>query len=411
MDKNSFLEELRRTEKENWELPHSLMINEDARIKLRKKIDEHFQSPKLQLCFKVMNRHGFCYKIWFVKDSESDWVIHFHKECDGSYLVKVYQCDESLTVHKEMERKDEIIERMKTVVGATNYSLLLRNSEHIAWYVLTSVWVSYQICQEFSQLKRALEPDQRAENLINEPPQDFLQGHVRRKVFDDLSYDKECVQNAVENEILDGNYNPFRVIVIGPTGVGKSTIINHLYNKEVCNIGQDSATRETDKVASTHGIYFNTRKMSHKGGKLASSVKRVNIFDTIGLCDGQLTDSENIEYIKSYLEPRIEKLDKVVVVFSVESKSENHTEAMKACLYALNYGDNKENFVFVLSQCDLFPQDQKENEEQLYKMVNKITDGNMPSPTTLKRQTVIISKLNQKKLSDELRTKLRLRGT
>ena len=53
----------------------------------------------------------------------------------------------------------------------------------------------------------------------------------------------------------------------------------------------------------------------------------------------------------------------------------------------------------------------KENEEQLYKMVNKITDGNMPSPTTLKRQTVIISKLNQKKLSDELRTKLRLRGT
>ena len=137
--------------------------------------------------------------------------------------------------------------------------------------------------------------------------------------------------------------------------------------------------------------------------------KRVNIFDTIGLCDGELTDSENIEFVKSYLEEKIEKLTKVVVVFSVKSTSKNHIEAMKACLYALNYGDNKENFMFVLSQCDLHNQDEREKQETMKKILIQITDGNMPLPIKLDDQSMVLSNLNQEVLSEELRTMLRLR--
>ena len=400
MDKMTFLEKLRKTETDRWKLPHALRIDESVNMEMRGKVDEHFQSPLLQLCHTQVIRNGFSYRRWLVKDSQSNWVINFNEESDGTYIVKVHESEDTLTVYKELPRKDDILERMKFVVGATNYSLLLRNSEHVAWYILTNVWVSFQICQEFSHLKDILDPDIVAEKLVLKRPQELLHGNKEiREIFSDSSYDKECVQNVVENEILDKSNDPFRVLVIGPTGVGKSTIINHLYNREVCTIGKDSATRQTDEVSSTHGIYFY--------GKKKKDFKRVNIFDTIGLCDGQLSDSENIEYIRSYFEPRIEKLDKVVVIFSVESKSENNTEALKACLYALNYADNKENFIFVLSQCDLYDQDIKESEEQLYKMVNKITVGNMPPPATMKKQTMISSNLDQPTLSKDLKRTLR----
>lgn len=133
----------------------------------------------------------------------------------------------------------------------------------------------------------------------------------------------------------------------------------------------------------------------------------VNTFDTIGLCDGELTDSENIDIVKTYLEPKFEYLDKVVVVFSVKSTNKIHIEAMKACLCALNYGDNKENFMFVLSKCDLHNQDEDEKKETMKKVINQITDGKMPSKKKLDDQTMVLSNLNQEGLSEELRTMLR----
>ena len=73
---------------------------------------------------------------------------------------------------------------MRNVLGATNYSMLLRNTEHIAMYIKARVWVSYQICEEFSHLKKNLNPDKEAENLINEPPEDFIKiPKIGSKVF------------------------------------------------------------------------------------------------------------------------------------------------------------------------------------------------------------------------------------
>ena len=406
-----FQEELRKQERERWGLEHSLMINEETKIKMKPYLN-NFKSPKLQLCYKEVNRPGFSYKIWFIKDSQSDWVISFNEEADGKYLVKVHEYKEVLTEYRIFDRKEEIMDRMLQVLGATNYSMLLRNSEHIAWYIKARVWVSHQICEEFSLLKRILRPDKHAENLSMEPPKELEKTATRDFVFHDDSYDNECVQNAVMNEILSEAKMPFRVIVIGPTGAGKSTMINHLYNRKVCGVG-DSAKRETDKVESTHDIYSYTENKKFFGqvknfpflSKYKS--KKVNIFDTIGLCDGEITDSENIDIVKNYLEPKFPHLDKVVVVFSVKSTNKNHIEAMKACLYALNYSDNKENFLFVLSRCDLHNQDEDEKKETLKKMINQITDGNMPSTKKLDDQTMVLSNLNQKLLSLDLRTNLR----
>ena len=70
------------------------MIDEEARIKMKPYLN-NFKSPKLQLCYKEVNSPGFSYKIWFVKDSQSKWVINFNEENDGKYLVKIQEYEES----------------------------------------------------------------------------------------------------------------------------------------------------------------------------------------------------------------------------------------------------------------------------------------------------------------------------
>ena len=59
----------------------------------------------------------------------------------------------------------------------------------------------------------------------------------------------------------------YNVVVLGPTGCGKSTIINQIFNKFVCPTGANafSVTRE---VRFYHGIF--------------SDQKTINIIDTVG---------------------------------------------------------------------------------------------------------------------------------
>ena len=47
----------------------------------------------------------------------------------------------------------------------------------------------------------------------------------------------------------------FNILVFGPTGAGKSTIINHLYNKFVCPISAGPQS-ETRRVHYTQGQYY-----------------------------------------------------------------------------------------------------------------------------------------------------------
>ena len=92
-------------ERERWYLDHSLKIDRKAKIKMEPYL-ENFKSPTLQLCYKEINRYEISYKIWFIKDSESDWVINFQEdEQDGTHLVKIHRYKEKLVVDKEFERK------------------------------------------------------------------------------------------------------------------------------------------------------------------------------------------------------------------------------------------------------------------------------------------------------------------
>ena len=88
------------------------------------------------------------YEHWFITNSDGSWVLEFTEFGRGptDMIVGVHS-----NPRGEYHIKDtfiltqEVMERMKKVVGATNYSVALRNCEHVARYIQSGSWVSFQM--------------------------------------------------------------------------------------------------------------------------------------------------------------------------------------------------------------------------------------------------------------------------
>ena len=79
------------------------------------------------------------------------------------------------------------------------------------------------------------------------------------------------------------NNSDYNIVVLGPTGAGKSTIINNLFNQNVCVTGAtaESVTREVRFFQGTcdQVLVYSQIKNTTKTVK-----KRLNVIDTIGKC-------------------------------------------------------------------------------------------------------------------------------
>ena len=107
----------------------------------------------MQLCLKLypMEYPGAAndkYEHWFITNGDGSWVLEFGEFSRGptDMIVGVHS-----NPRGEYDIKDtfiltqEVMERMKKVVGATNYSVALRNCEHVARYIQSGSWVSFQM--------------------------------------------------------------------------------------------------------------------------------------------------------------------------------------------------------------------------------------------------------------------------
>ena len=132
-------------ERQSWVLPHELMQDQELAKSQFSKLDNFGET--LYLCYQDRETYTIKYQHWFVTDRK--WTIEFG---GGEHI------DASVSVHdnpkqnyvdsKEFSYTNEVRIRMEKVCGATNYSLALRNCEHVARYIFCGHWASFQMTGE-----------------------------------------------------------------------------------------------------------------------------------------------------------------------------------------------------------------------------------------------------------------------
>eukprot|EP00090_Calanus_glacialis_P003504 TRINITY_DN12582_c0_g1_i1.p1 TRINITY_DN12582_c0_g1~~TRINITY_DN12582_c0_g1_i1.p1 ORF type:complete len:455 (-),score=82.21 TRINITY_DN12582_c0_g1_i1:114-1478(-) len=321
-------------DRDNWPKPHKLFYDESVRPYQLEQL--HHFSKRLRMCYIEED----CYRHFFISDGT--WNMEF---TDGKG-VRVHDVSlQDYVIMEDFSLTPEVLSRMQKVCGGTNYSLALRNSEHLARYIHSGGWISFQMTgsgqikkifsiflDEYQTLVNTLPDNLKVEDLnINE--------EIYREVGDyHVSF--VCSKSFIE-EVDNEAYN---IIFLGPTGSGKSTLINHLFNANVVKAG-----------ASVHSV---TRQIQYTQGKLKWSEDKkwdkrdqVNVIDTIGFCDTELSSKEVQSAIRSSVRTSITYIDKVVIVCSGRIEPPM-VQAIKKMMKWLSYEKYKHNFVFIYNKSD-----------------------------------------------------------
>lgn len=145
--------------------------------------------------------------------------------------------------------------------------------------------------------------------------------------------------------------NEYSVMVIGKTGVGKSSLINSLFGKTVAEVGDDEAT--------TLDIHKYTKQIQNYS---------INIYDTMGIYD-DVGDPK--EYIKKIAE-NVEKAH--LILFCFDSSESRWTKDNKEIIELFkNELDLQifENTIFVFTKYNVF-RNSKSLENRKYKIKSNI---------------------------------------
>jgi len=141
---------------------------------------------------------------------------------------------------------------------------------------------------------------------------------------------------------LDYNENTYNILMIGPTGAGKSRLINVIFNREVClsDLSLTSVTKE---------IYFVRGQ-----GIVGSNKREIIVADTIGLCDTEWNEDEVLNLIKDRVSANVRQINAVFIVINANRLLKEFARNIREVMKWLKYdkGQNRDNFTFVLTHCD-----------------------------------------------------------
>ena len=357
-----------KDEEATWRKDHSLMrVDED---KIKDSLEKiHFLGDELELLREkrslIMKNGGTLeYEHWYVKDVASDLVLDFSEEDDGSFLLKIHRINlvtddgDNIPVDddiKTFKKTEDVVKRMKEVLGTTNFSLLLRNSEHLVTYIYSGVWTSYQLNREDSIIINRLNPNKQIEMKVDEKPEELLtlnKEHLQlqKKIHDSIPF-SACIQNGCDNEISKEE-NSYNVLILGPTGAGKSTVANHLFNVRNFYPVGPGVKPETRDVHFASGEYIFPIKKKTQNTKAEERNRPVNIFDTPGFGDALIRkDDVLFQYIFSRLKRKVSHLNKVVIIFDKDTTG-GQLACLKYWLDMLEFEIWGKNFTFFVSKCD-----------------------------------------------------------
>lgn len=341
----------------NWVKNHSLEIDINLRaqqLPLLKNFGE-----RLFLCSKATYLMGIRYFHYFVTDHT--WTIEFgggellmctvlvHNNPMGTYEEEKSVC-----------KTQHVVDRMQKVCGARGYSVCLRNCENLARYIVSGSWTSLQMLQhgnlhvEFANFMM-----QQHKAMVNTLPLELVPAPTHQVIFPGRPRFLTYVGSP--SVLNKSDYDAFNILVIGPTGCGKSRLINLFYNQLVCE-SNASAMSVTKNIQLTAGM-----------GTVYGVRRRVNVIDTIGFCDTTIQASEVLRLIKSRVETSCMHIDRVLVVCSGRIEGE-HVASIKKVMEWLRFPQYQWNFTFIYNKADQLSA--MDREDNLVTMCTLLEAGN-----------------------------------
>ena len=344
------------TEKEAWEKCHNLDCDPVIAEYQLKQLNEF--SSKLCLCFEEKCVNELKYQHWFITD-----LVRYIEFGDGNTLhpfkLDIHSRKKALKycVFKTFDLTEDVRERIHNVLGATNYSIMLRNSEHLARYIHCGRWISPQTTTKTNLKKKFLThmPENRIK-LLNTLPSELITNTIseRTEIYNNDTQNRLTFEKKQQCLTDDDNLF-YNIVFIGPTGCGKSSLINLLFNETV-TISEGGATSVTRGVSFLQGS--GELKETFDGISMEIIQPKLNVIDTIGLCDSEMDEDEVFSYIKDKLQTNLLHIDRVVMVCSGRVQG-CHQDAMKNFMKWLKYKEFKTNFAFIYNKSDLVSEENK----------------------------------------------------
>ena len=114
-------------------------------------------------------------------------------------------------------------------------------------------------------------------HTINVLPKELKEeAHVPAVMYPEIQEIQHVSFQRETTELSENDQASYNIVVLGPTGSGKSTVINNIFNKTVCATAA-SAQSVTREVKFYRGEYHMVFGREHQRKQQA-----INIIDTIG---------------------------------------------------------------------------------------------------------------------------------
>ena len=271
--------------------------------------------------FVFSSYNGEIYKEYFITDHK--YFISKAKPEDRNHQeIQILEQGISKTEYNEegdpIYRGEKVNKRIQQMIGFSNFSLAFRNTEHICRYIMSGVWISYQMTTK-GKLREVFEnyvkinpkrmrrerrkinvlPENLGENESNCNP--LLEGADSFLTFKDMQF------HLKEEDDVDGTYN---IIFLAPSGAGKPDLIDFLFNQEILPLKR-GLTRSCKYINGSMRY-----SLEEEGSKQERS-KKIRVVDTIGLCGGDVDDKEIMNVMEDSLRHNLNYVDKVVVCINL----------------------------------------------------------------------------------------------
>ena len=131
--------------------------------------------------------------------------------------------------------------------------------------------MSYQMVGDAPFKKSLGELSSETKKLVNILPKELETKIEIAKVIHHELEPNNLQFRGFATSVSDNEFNSFNIVVLGPTGCGKSTIINQLFNRTV------SATAATAGPVTQELEFFHGDLITNEEGS-----KQITVIDTIG---------------------------------------------------------------------------------------------------------------------------------